>query len=278
MKRYGIIYKATNTVNGKSYIGYTTQGFDVRKSQHLKESNSDSSLHFHRAIRFHGADAFTWEILEDNLTTKQSKAKEVYYIALYNTLNNGYNMTQGGEGVSGNPEVVAKRAKSKRNYYGVYTKDGDLVGTQKGLKQIAEMIGSTKGAVINGTRRGNLVNGYQVVKLDGETAPSKIAAKLSHTEIVSQHNRTRDYSHSEETKRKISASQKGINNVSPEARLKGSLKRMKQVVQYTLDGVKLNVYQGVKIAAKENDINYSTLKSALQRNNTAGGYVWKYAS
>ena len=50
-------------------------------------------------LKKYGWDNFTKEIIRSNFETSQMlKGAEIFYIALYNTFYNGYNMTRGGEG------------------------------------------------------------------------------------------------------------------------------------------------------------------------------------
>ena len=104
------IYKSTNLINFKSYIGFT-KNFDKRISEHLKSANK-SNLFFHNAIRKYGAENFSWEIIyqsKDYFHTKN--VMETYFILEYRTFidsGNGYNMTMGGEGLS-NPSLQTRR-------------------------------------------------------------------------------------------------------------------------------------------------------------------------
>lgn len=87
----GYIYKVTNTVNGKSYIGQTRYTVEHRWDQH-KAAPPD--CHFHRAIKKYGVQAFELEILEE-CDYADLDARELFYIAKYNTFFNGYNSTIG---------------------------------------------------------------------------------------------------------------------------------------------------------------------------------------
>lgn len=55
----GIIYKATNTKNNKSYIGQTIKKLDDRKRSHINRAKSGSEYYFHRSIRRYGEEFFT---------------------------------------------------------------------------------------------------------------------------------------------------------------------------------------------------------------------------
>lgn len=97
MKIY-YIYKATNKINGKVYIG-KTYDFLKRKEEHLKDRRGNSI--FHRAIDKYGADNFEWEIVDSTTQSERINLLEKYYIQQYDSYkSNGYNMTKGGDGGS----------------------------------------------------------------------------------------------------------------------------------------------------------------------------------
>ena len=96
--RTGIIYKYTNKINGKSYIGQTIQPLEKRHKRHLYDSKTDN-LYFHRALQKYGSNNFELTILEENISSDQLDEKEKYWIKYYDTFylnDNGYNMTEGG--------------------------------------------------------------------------------------------------------------------------------------------------------------------------------------
>lgn len=90
----GIIYKITNKVNGKSYIGQTRYTIDFRWRQHQHKKDN---TYFHNAIHKYGIENFSIEILEE-CNIEDLSSKEIFYIAKYDTFNNGYNLTIGGDG------------------------------------------------------------------------------------------------------------------------------------------------------------------------------------
>lgn len=92
----GVIYKLTSP-SGKSYIGQTRNPFDIRWKQHIRDANYNSILPIHVAIRKYGPENFVNQILEE-VPNEELNNKEQYYIQKYNTYNNGYNCTLGGEG------------------------------------------------------------------------------------------------------------------------------------------------------------------------------------
>jgi len=99
-----VIYQATNIVNNKSYIGKTIQNFNIYKKTHIRSAINKLDIRrgsrkaFYSAIRKYGSDVFKWEILYKCIDANVLNEKEIYYIQLYDTYKNGYNMTKGGDG------------------------------------------------------------------------------------------------------------------------------------------------------------------------------------
>lgn len=99
-----LIYKHTNLINGKIYIGQTKQTANNRWANGLgynPYSNSRNCV-FWNAIQKYGWNSFKHEIIEDNIQTKEEADKrETYWIKYFNSYigfsnPNGYNMTLGG--------------------------------------------------------------------------------------------------------------------------------------------------------------------------------------
>lgn len=96
----GYIYKITNTVNGKVYIGKTTASVEDRWRWHkcaysCKNRSYKSALY--DAMKKYGKDKFVIEAIEE-CATKDLDDRERYWIAEYNSMRQGYNLTTGGDG------------------------------------------------------------------------------------------------------------------------------------------------------------------------------------
>jgi len=111
----GIIYKATCTINDKSYVGKTVRPLNERIRHHLYESKSQK-YPFHRAIRKYGIDSFKWETLEECHSLEMLNVMETFMIQVHRSHRNegGYNLTWGGEGgdtFTDNPNKERTRQK-----------------------------------------------------------------------------------------------------------------------------------------------------------------------
>lgn len=109
------VYRYTNLINGKMYIGRTKTSLVARAGKDGKKYYS--LRYFGAAIKKYGWENFHGEILEDNLTWEECCIKEKYYIALYDTMNRekGYNLHKGGEGPT--KECLEKMRQVHLNYH-----------------------------------------------------------------------------------------------------------------------------------------------------------------
>lgn len=93
------IYKITNLINGKVYIGQSIN-IEQRIRQHKcvsQKENKSAYFALYRAIKKYGFDNFNFEVIEECSKEKLDE-REIYWISHYHsTVNeNGYNMTFGG--------------------------------------------------------------------------------------------------------------------------------------------------------------------------------------
>lgn len=113
----GCVYLARCKVNGKGYVGKTTYSLSFRKTCHKNDAEDGSLLLFHRAIRKHGWDAFEWTVLTEDDDDEFLCFMERKWIKRLGTKTpNGYNMTDGGDGIAGfyHSEETKKKISSAR--------------------------------------------------------------------------------------------------------------------------------------------------------------------
>lgn len=92
----GWIYKISNDINNKVYIGQTMRPLYYRWSVHKYRANQNYKGHLYSAMRKYGIDHFYIEEIEkcpDSILDR----RERYWIQFYNSYGNGYNETLGGQ-------------------------------------------------------------------------------------------------------------------------------------------------------------------------------------
>ena len=111
----GSIYKITNTVNGKAYIGQTIHDAEkTRIRDHFRSKGKGSQL-IKDDIEKYGQDAFTYKILHDGIIPEFLDTLEKEVIAKFNTLApHGYNLTEGGGGGSRSEETRRKMSEARK--------------------------------------------------------------------------------------------------------------------------------------------------------------------
>lgn len=122
------IYKITNTENGKCYIGQS-RDIEARWKKHLSAYKSSPSWELYRAFKKYGISKFTFEIIEE-CKIEELNEREIYWISQYNSFNNGYNMTLGGEACNGTNDKIVYQ----------YDLSGKLIGEYKSAHEAARVL------------------------------------------------------------------------------------------------------------------------------------------
>lgn len=89
-----IVYKHTCIENGKCYIGITVKTMEARWYEHCSDANRNKRRKFFAAINKYGKDNWTHEVLFESTNEEEIVNKEIEFIELFDSINNGYNMTK----------------------------------------------------------------------------------------------------------------------------------------------------------------------------------------
>ena len=120
------IYKITNKINNKTYIGKSknpSQRFKrhLYVSSHKDGAGPNQFQPIHAAIAKYGSDNFSLDIIDECDSETEIFIKEVYWISYYKSnmkkySDTGYNLTDGGEGASGfSPSIETRNKISQAN-------------------------------------------------------------------------------------------------------------------------------------------------------------------
>jgi len=143
------IYGVLNPKSNKHYVGKTKHSLLKRKKEHIAAANRKTGSHkFYDCILVEG-DNLVWFIIEDGLTEENVNEREQYYIFLYDSFNNGYNGTLGGDGGdtwSNNDKLEQFKEKRRLEWLG---EKNPNYGSPLPEEQKSKMITSKKGIPIH---------------------------------------------------------------------------------------------------------------------------------
>lgn len=192
------IYKYTNKINNKIYIG-KTNNVKRRQTEHLSRSGTMENNHFYNAIKKYGFENFTFEIIDECDDENKSFELEIYYIAILNSNDKtiGYNSTEGGEGVRNVSEALRKqisdrgklRIGDKNTFYGKHHTDATKESISKANKgkspRLGKILSQASKALISKGNTGKIRSLEQKEKLSklnsGENATN---AKITNEEAI----------------------------------------------------------------------------------------------
>jgi group I intron endonuclease len=120
------IYKITNKVTNKVYIGKSNDS-NKRLKRHFHNAKcGKSQTKLYRSIRKHGTESFVMNIIESNIPIEDINKKEIEHIEKYDSFKSGYNMTLGGDGGDTSSSIVFQEsmkrlhANKKPEFYATY--------------------------------------------------------------------------------------------------------------------------------------------------------------
>lgn len=299
------IYKITNLINGKIYIG---QSIDIyrRWKQHKKIGRNlsedkyvkDYDKVLYRAMRKYGIDSFEFSIIEKCEESMLYK-REQYWIEFYGSTtaeNKGYNLNDGGAGGRG---IAQMRAAYQ------YDLDGNFVAEYRSIKDAMRAVGlkSDSGAIQNVIGiAGRTSCGYQwrYEKFDKIPPVSFYSKKLKVAMYDKEGNLVKCFLNAEEAGKYVERTPSVIqHNCNFDGRFCGGYifryyekddlltrievpmshkkaRKGKKVAQYTKDGKLIKIYDSIPEAAKSCNGDVSRLYKAIHnRRNSVTGYIYK---
>ena len=267
----GYIYKITNQINKKIYIGQTSRTVKLRWQEHINSSRysyrNDYDNKLHRAMRKYGLNNFTIEEIEKCSINKLHE-REKFWIAYYHSTEVGYNISVGGEG---NRKVVPEKVL-------------ELWKMGKNCKEICEICNTsytTLSEILNSfniTPQQRIDRGFDIkVGIDKNLILDEFNKGLSINKIVKKYQVSdkwvqRVLAEFQVTKEQIfSNAQKGHSTSgSPCA-----------IEQYTLQKEKVAKYSSIKEAklALGKSLTNTSLNKRLKHDSNYhyyDGYYWRY--
>jgi group I intron endonuclease len=233
-----IIYKITNNINNKMYIGQTIRPLLKRFKEHKKRANCSA---LYEALKKYGEENFTIELIENVESINLLNEREQHWITFYNTLSpNGYNLTSGGN----NGRVSSEETKQKLSNFmkGKVGKDHPGYGhkvTEEHKKLLSDQM---KNRII----------------LDETKKKMSESAKGNQKQLGKKR--------SEETKLKMSQKKKGLP----------FFKKRKPVTAISKTGEFFN-FDSVDNAATSLNIGRKSISNCLNGwSKSAGNYTFKY--
>jgi len=262
----GYIYKITNIITGKCYIGETTQDYNRRWNKHINSLKYKEGCPLLKAsMKKHGIQNFTFEILiicfnEDLIKYERE------YIKKYNSQTpNGYNILafgQIGDGHIGYKHTQETINKMKESRIKFIENNPDHYETYRERHQETMKTIDISSCVKNSEKFKKAIIEQRV----GAT---------SH----------KDGQLSDESKKKISESlllyykNNTVNSTTIDKRREIMTKsRGKAINQYSKDNIHIAHYNSISEAGRMVNISKSVIQHMLSGNTkSAGGFIWKYA-
>lgn len=235
-----IIYKTTNLINGKIYIG---------KDKHDNPKYLGSGISLQNAIKKYGKENFQKEILEYCKSEDHMIEREIIWIRIFNSTDRaiGYNMTEGGTG--GNTRI--NYTEQQLSEYNIKLSNG-----VRNSEKYANSVENRRGK-----RRPEHSKKLKEMYASGELIPHNLG-KLT----------------SEITRKKLSIALSG-KSLTDEHKAKIGKSKWKPVDQFDINGNYIKTYDSIKQAAVETNVNRDSIYGCcIGKYKQGGGYKWKYSA
>jgi len=254
-----IIYKATNKLNGKNYIGQTTGNLNKRKNRHYRDSLKNIYLSkFHYALKKYDKKDFDWSILCECKTLEELNEKEKFFIKEFDSFGkNGYNLTNGGENYIRSEETKMKMSQQRKGRIlsENWKKNLSIAGKNKKVSD------ETK-KKMSDSLKGRECNWLKGKKLSDDTKKKMSLSQIGNKNGIGNKNKFGKLL-SDETKKKISDNCKGINS--------------KSINRFDLNGNYIDTWSSItefEFSINKKSSHISAV--CLGKRKSACGYIWKY--
>lgn len=208
---YGYIYKTTNLINGKIYIGKKT-------SDHFDPDYKGSGKYLWNAIDKYGWNNFLVEFLCECSSLEDMNAKEIMLIDKFNARDHsiGYNIAEGGDGGNTFSGLSPEDKDIRRQHMSRAMRGRVLSDTHKariGMSNKGKIMSPESRVKMSKIRKGRKLSSEHRAKLHDYSIANNTVARLHSPEVRAKAAETRrGATVSDETKAKISQAIRGNSN------------------------------------------------------------------
>lgn len=269
------IYKITNTINNKCYIG---QSIDLTKriayhKRALKGKYHENN-HLQKAVKKYGINNFTYEILCECRVDELDELERMY-IVQYDSIENGYNLETGGSSNKGMNEETKKKisetkkqnmTEEQREYYANFLRALPPLSPE-GRKKLSQSLMGHKTSEetrkkISESQKGKIISEEAKQKMSkartGKKWPQERCDKLSKSKT--------GIKKTKEHRKNLSLAKIGKPNSCSQP-----------INQYDLQGNFIKEWDFLKQIENETGITSNQISKCLQgHNRIAKGYIWKF--
>lgn len=244
------IYKITNNINGKVYIGKSVDIKERWRQERYKQPNK----YFANAVKKYGLENFSFEVLEE-CSKEELDEKEKKYIEKYNStdINIGYNITSGGTGGAMPSEVIQKslETKEKNGTFTRYWKGKQI--PQEERKRISENLKKEKNPNYNKSS-----NHREIICLEDKRIFDSVKSAANYLNVNTS------------KLRYAILNRKSINNLHFQY-----LKKRPKIKNIDTGEIFLNAKEAAKKYGNENSSSI-VYKACKGRRKKAFGFRWEY--
>lgn len=265
----GYIYKITNLINNKLYIGQTQVSLEKRWKEHILDSKR-YDYKFSRALRKYGEENFKMEVIEE-IPDNMLNDREIYWISFYDSYKHGYNSTLGGSGA----------LKTDRDLIKKLWDDGYSV------KEISEKVELSPGRI------SIILQGYKNYSHQESITRSQRDRMIGVCQYDLNGNFIQEFKSMADAAREVGCRTSNISKccntdntsccgylwrlVDQEPPEPYVDKSIRSVSQYDMDGNFINKFDSILEASVDTDTNStSIIDCCKKRRKTANNYQWIY--